>query len=75
MGTLLEWLLALNRLGDDVATSLMNLHNHDEVRVTVVTSTLKLSILPTRLILIDLPHPQNIRSNPIDTLVGSSNQS
>jgi len=47
----------------------MNLHNHDEVRVTVITSALKLSILPTRLILIDLPHPQNIRSNPIKTLV------
>ena len=69
MGTLLGALLDLNRLGDDVASSLMNLHNHDKVRVTVVTSALKLSILPTRLILVDLPHPQNIRSNSIRMLV------
>ena len=69
MVTLLGALLALNRLGDDVATSLMNLHNHDKVRVTVITSTLKLSILPTRLILVDLPHPQNVRSNPVKMLV------
>ena len=47
----------------------MNLHDHDKVRVTIITSALKLSILPTRLILVDLPHPQNVRSNPVKMLV------
>jgi hypothetical protein len=56
------------RASQIINRSITNLHNHDEIRVTVIPSTLKLRILPIRLILVNLAHPQNIRRNPINTL-------